>query len=76
MFVLACIIEIWTMVGETQTLYTPTCLTCGWHGGDGTMAEAEREGAMHESGERHPWQVAPGEVKTWAPGTPNGPDRF
>jgi len=34
---MACIIEIWTMVGEQQTLYTPACLTCGWIGSDGTL---------------------------------------
>ncbi len=72
---MSCLIEIWTMVGEQQTLYTPACPSCGWIGSDGTMAEAEHEGSMHERGERHPWQLAPGEARTWAPGTPNGLDR-
>lgn len=31
----------------------------GWIASDGTGLEAEREGAMHERGERHPWQMAP-----------------
>jgi hypothetical protein len=53
----SCLIEIWTMVGEQQTLYTPACLNCGWIGSDGTMPEAEAEGAMHERGERRPWQL-------------------
>jgi hypothetical protein len=54
----SCLIEIWTMVGEQRTLYTPACLNCGWIGSDGTMPEAEDEGAMHERGERRPWQLA------------------
>jgi hypothetical protein len=51
---MTCLFEIWTMVGEKETLYTPACLSCGWIGSDGTMAEAEHEGGMHERGERHP----------------------
>lgn len=38
------------MVGETRTLYTPACLTCGWHGEGGTRLEAEDEGRVHEHG--------------------------
>jgi hypothetical protein len=30
-----------------------------------TRLEAEREGAMLERGERHPWQMAPGEKLSW-----------
>jgi hypothetical protein len=61
----SCLIEIWTMVGEQRTLYTPACLNCGWIGSDGTMPEAEAEGAMHERGERRPWQMAPGQEPGW-----------
>jgi hypothetical protein len=53
------------MVGERRTLYTPACLNCGWIGSDGTMPEAEGEGAMHERGERRPWQMAPGQEPGW-----------
>jgi hypothetical protein len=73
MFVSAHAVEIWTMVGETQTLYTPSCLSCGWIGSDGTRPEAEEEGRMHERGERHPWQIAPGPVVPWRPGGPAAP---
>jgi hypothetical protein len=64
---LACVIEIWTMVGERGTTYSPACLACGWCGGDGTRAEAEAESRMHERGERQPWQLAPGTAKPWEP---------
>jgi hypothetical protein len=65
----SCLIEIWTMVGEQRTLYTPACLNCGWIGSDGTMPEAEAEGAMHERGERRPWQMAPGQEPGWGTGS-------
>jgi hypothetical protein len=61
----SCLIEIWTMVGEQQRLYTPACLSCGWIGSDGTRVEAEREGGMHERGERQPWIMAPGQTPGW-----------
>lgn len=53
------------MVGEQQTVYTPACLSCGWIGSDGTRLDAEREGAMHERGERQPWQMAPHQRPGW-----------
>ncbi|HVX31702.1 MAG TPA: hypothetical protein VHA80_01060 [Solirubrobacterales bacterium] len=57
------------MVGERGTLHTPACLTCGWIGGDGTHAEAEGEAAMHERGERQPWQFPRGQApRVWQPG--------
>jgi hypothetical protein len=62
---MACLVEIWTLVGEKQTLYTPSCLTCGWVGGDGSRVEAEAEGRMHERGERQPWQIVPGQAAGW-----------
>jgi hypothetical protein len=59
------IIEYWPMRGEKITVWAPACLSCGWHGGDGTRAEAEAEAAMHERGERQPWQLAPGQRPGW-----------
>jgi hypothetical protein len=53
------------MVGEQRTIYTPACLSCGWIGSDGTRLEAEREGEMHERGERQPWQMAPHQRPGW-----------
>lgn len=64
------IVELWEMVGEARTVYTPACLVCGWIGGDGSRAEAEREGRMHERGERQPWQLEPGTATAWRPGDP------
>jgi hypothetical protein len=69
----SCLIEIWAMVGEQQTLYTPVCLTCGWIGSDGTMAEAEHEGGMHERGEVQPWIMAPGQKPEREGGPPSRP---
>lgn len=73
---MACIIDYWETKGEKQTLYTPACLSCGWIGSDGTMAEAEREGAMHARGEVHPWIMQPGQKPGWE-GDPRSrhPDR-
>jgi hypothetical protein len=64
------LIEYWPMRGEKATMWAPACLTCGWHGGDGTRSEAEAEARMHERGERHPWQRSPETVKPWKPGDP------
>jgi hypothetical protein len=58
------------MIGEDQIIYTPACLSCGWVGSDGGRAEAETEGAMHERGERQPWQLAPGTPSPWRPADP------
>jgi hypothetical protein len=63
------VVEIWERRGEKETQWTPACLLCDWIGSDGTHAEAEQEGQMHERGERHPWQFAPGETpEPWRPG--------
>ena len=62
------LIEIWEAEGERDTLCTAFCLVCGWMGGDATRGDAEAEAEMHERGERHPWQLAPGEAKPWKPG--------
>jgi hypothetical protein len=70
MFVLSHVVELWEMVGETGTVYTPACLSCGWIGGDGPRVEAEREGRMHERGERQPWRPEPGNAPDWRPGDP------
>jgi hypothetical protein len=67
------LIEIWKAEGEHGTLCTAFCLTCNWMGGDGTRGEAETEAGMHERGERHPWQLAPGEAEAWKPGNPTMP---
>jgi hypothetical protein len=64
------------MVGEQGTLYTPACLTCGWIGSDGTMAEAEYEGGMHERGERQPWIMAPGQRVGWEGEPRSQPPRY
>jgi hypothetical protein len=73
MFVPSHVVEFWEMVGESRTAYTPACLNCGWIGSDGSRVEAEAEGVMHERGERHPWQLGPGEIRPWRPGGPTGP---
>jgi hypothetical protein len=65
--------ELWETIGEARTIYTPACLACGWIGSDGTYAEAEAEGQMHERGERQPWQLPPGTPSPWRPGAPTGP---
>jgi hypothetical protein len=62
---MAVYIEIWTMVGERGTIYSPACLYCGWCGGDGTRAEAKADARMHECGERQPWQMAPRQKPGW-----------
>jgi hypothetical protein len=67
MFVSAHIVELWEMVGDSRTIYTPACLNCGWIGGDGTRLEAETEAGMHERGERQPWHLGPGSVEPWRP---------
>jgi hypothetical protein len=46
-------------------MWSPACLSCGWYGSDGTRFEAEEEVRMHERGERHPWQMAPGQKPGW-----------
>jgi hypothetical protein len=74
-FVASHVIELWEMVGETRTLFTPACLNCGWVGSDGTRGEAEEEGLMHERGERHPWQLRPGSATPWRPGDPTTRER-
>jgi hypothetical protein len=68
MFVLGHVIEFWDMKGDRRIQWTPFCLTCNWTGSDGTRAEAEHEAGMHERGERHPWQLAPGTARAWRPG--------
>lgn len=64
------VIEYWEMAGDRRTQWTPACLACGWIGSDGTRAEAEEEAAMHERGERRPWQLERGEAEPWRPGDP------
>lgn len=70
---MACTTEIWERHGEKGTEYTPACLTCAWIGSDGTRRQAVEEAGMHERGERHPWQLAPGEIRVWSPGDRAGP---
>jgi hypothetical protein len=53
------------MKDAQRTQWTPACLNCGRIGSDGPRAEAEKEGAMHEPGERQPWVMAPGEKRGW-----------
>jgi hypothetical protein len=65
MFVSAHTVEIWEMVGEKQTLYSPACLSCGWYGSDGTRAEAEAEARMHERGKVQPWIMQAGQEAGW-----------
>jgi len=65
------VIEIWEMVGDKRTIYTPVCLSCGWFGSDGTMVEAQGEIEMHERGERPPWVHDPSQpIVPWRPGDP------
>ena len=53
-------VELWEMVGEKRTIFTPACLSCGWIGADGPRLKAEEQGRRHEAGEVPPWIVAPG----------------
>jgi hypothetical protein len=68
--VTGCHCEIWERKGEKETQFTAACLLCNWIGSDTTHTEAVEEGEMHERGERHPWQMAPGTALPWSPGDP------
>ena len=60
------LVELWEMRGDRRTIFTPACLNCGWVGSDTTRrAAAVADGRLHEDGGRHPWQLAPGERRTW-----------
>jgi hypothetical protein len=60
---MTCIVEFCEMRGDHRSMWTPSCLTCGWVGSDNTRLEAEREGAMHERGEVQPWIAQPGQPR-------------
>jgi hypothetical protein len=60
------LVEIWKMKGPRGAIHTPACLSCGWVGEEtNRRVMAVREGEMHERGERWPWQVAPGETRSF-----------
>lgn len=67
---MACIIEIWTMVGDKQMPYSPACLSYGWHGGDGSRLEAEQEPGCTDAA-TPPWIMARGQRPGWE-GDPRG----
>ena len=65
-------VELWEMVGDGRTIFTPACLACGWIGGDTLhRRDADAEGRRHEEGKREPWQLAVGEHSEWD-GDPRG----